>query len=181
MDGTDEAALLSRCRAGDPGAREALVVRYERVVYTLALRMTGDREEARDITQTVFLKVFRSLGSFDPRRRFFSWVYRIALNEGIDRRRGRRSETELDATCEDPAEGPDARAERNETAGVVQAALLTLSEDDRRVLVLRHWLDRSHAEIADALGVPERTVKSRLHEARQRLGRALRRMGVTGA
>ena len=178
MTETDESALVSRCQAGEGRACDELVTLYERVVYTLAFRMTGDREDARDITQAVFLKIFRGLSSFDPRRRFFSWMYRIAINECIDRRRSRRPEQALDPSREDPADLPDAVAERRELAGAVQASLMELGEDDRQVLVLRHWLDRSHAEIGEALGIPERTAKSRLYEARQRLGRILRRRGV---
>jgi len=179
MEEADERALVLRCQSGEPRAREELVTAYERVVHTLAYRMTGDREEARDITQAVFLKAFRGLESFDPRRRFFSWIYRIAVNESIDRLRSRRQEEALDESREDPAERPDAVAERGELAETVQAALLELREDDRQVLVLRHWLDRSLAEIGEALGIPERTVKSRMFEARRRLGRILRRRGVS--
>lgn len=181
MTDTHESGLVLRCQEGDALAREELVTLYERVIYTVAYRMTGDREEARDITQAVFLKVFRGLPGFDPRRRFFSWIYRIAVNESIDRRRSRRREEALDASHEDPAERPDTGAERREAAEAVQAALLELGDDDRQVLVLRHWLDRSHAEIGEALGIPERTAKSRLHEARQRLGRILTRRGVNQA
>ena len=175
---SDERSLVLRCQAGEPRAHEELVTAYERIVYTLAFRMTGNREEARDITQAVFLKAFHGLDTFDPRRRFFSWIYRIAVNESIDRLRSRRQEEALDESREDPADRPDVRAERREIAHAVQAALLELSEDDRQVLVLRHWLDRSLAEIGETLGIPDRTAKSRLFEARQRLGRILRRRGV---
>jgi len=178
LDASDESALILRCQEGAVDAREELVCEYERVVYTLAFRMTGDREDARDITQAVFLKVFRGLAGFDTRRRFFSWIYRIAVNESIDRLRARRSGEALDETREDPGDAPDAVTERRQTADMVQAALLELGHDDRQVLVLRHWLDGSHAEIGEALGIPERTVKSRLFEARRRLGRILKRRGA---
>jgi RNA polymerase sigma-70 factor (ECF subfamily) len=178
MEATDEGEVVRRSLAGDPRAREELVGIYERVVYTVAVRMTGDRDQARDITQTVFVKVFRALASFDPRRRFFSWIYRIAVHESIDWLRSRRHEELLDPSREDPGERPDERAERRERADQVQAALMEMGEDDRQLLVLRHWLDRSLAEIGETLGVPERTVKSRLFEARRRMGRILRRRGV---
>jgi len=181
VEASDESALVLRCQEGDARAREELVTEYERVVYTLAFRMTGDREEARDITQAVFLKVFRGLVTFDTRRRFFSWIYRIAVNESIDRVRARRLGEALDETREDPGEHPDAATERRQTVDMVQVALMELGHDDRQVLVMRHWLERSHAEIGEALGIPERTVKSRLFEARQRLGRILKRRGVEQA
>lgn len=181
LDANDESALVLRCQGGELRAREELVTEYERVIYTVAFRMTGDREDARDITQSVFLKVFRGLATFDTRRRFFSWIYRIAVNESIDRLRGRRQSGPLDLTTEDTGDTPHEATERRENADLVQAALLELSNNDRQVLVLRHWLDRSHVEIGEALGIPERTVKSRLFEARQRLGRILRRRGVEQA
>jgi len=181
LEANEESALVLRCQEGEAGAREQLVSEYERVVYTLAYRMTGDREEARDITQAVFLKVFRGLATFDTRRRFFSWIYRIAVNESIDRLRAKRPGEPLDETREDPGDRPDAAAERQQTADLVQAALLELGHDDRQVLVLRHWLDRSHAEIGEVLGIQEQTVKSRLFEARRRLGRILRRTGADQA
>jgi RNA polymerase sigma-70 factor (ECF subfamily) len=179
MGAIDESDLVRRCQDGDARAFGDLVAAYERVIFTLALRMTGDREEARDIAQIVFLKVYRGLPGFDARRRFFSWIYRIAVNECIDRLRSRRPGEILDERIEDPAATPEGNAMRNEMAATVQAALLDLGEDDRQVLVLRHWLDRSYAEISEAIGLPESTVKSRLFEARQRLGRALNRRGVT--
>jgi RNA polymerase sigma-70 factor (ECF subfamily) len=181
LEASDESALVHRCREGEGRAHEELVVEYERVIYTLAFRMTGDREEARDITQAVFLKVFRGLATFDVRRRFFSWIYRIAVNECIDRLRAKRQGEPLDETSVEPGDTPDTSAERRERADVVQAALLELGQEDRQVLVLRHWLDRSHVEIGEALGIPERTVKSRLFEARRKLGRILRRRGVEPA
>jgi RNA polymerase sigma-70 factor (ECF subfamily) len=180
MDAIDEIALVRRCQDGDAKAFTALVTLYERVVYTLALRMTGDREDARDISQIVFMKVFKGLSGFDPRRRFFSWIYRIAVNESIDRLRGRRPADPLDPQLASN-DAPEAAAERSERASQVQGAMLDLNEDDRQLLVLRHWLDRSYAEIGEALGIQETTVKSRLFEARQRLGRALRRRGVNEA
>lgn len=181
LEASDEHALILRCREGDSIAREQLVTEYERVVYTVAYRMTGDREDARDITQAVFLKVFRSLATFDTRRRFFSWIFRIAVNESIDRLRGRRPGEPLDESSVDPGDRPDTAAARREAIEMVQAALLELGHEDRQVLVLRHWLDRSHAEIGEALGIQERTAKSRLFEARQRLGRILKRRGAESA
>jgi len=178
MGGVDDRSLVVRCQQGDERAWDALVAAYERIVFTLAVRMIGDREEARDVTQVVFMKVFRGLENFDSRRRFFSWIYRIGVNECIDRLRSRHPEDVLDESREDPAERPEAQAEREEMAGAVQAALLELREDDRQILVLRHWLDCPLAEIGEALGVPEQTVKSRLFEARRRLGRVLRKRGV---
>jgi len=178
MGAIDENALIARCLSGEPRAFDELVAAYERIVFTLALRMIGDREEARDVTQVVFLKVHRGLASYDRRRRFFSWIYRIAVNECLNARRGRRVHEGLDERLVDPAPTQEEQAMRREVADAVQVALQRLPEADREVLVLRHWLERSYAEMADALGLPESTIKSRLFEARQRLGRLLRTEGV---
>ena len=177
MGAIDENALIGRCLSGDARAFGELVAAYERVVFTLALRMTGNREEARDVTQTVFVKVHRGLAGFDRKRRFFSWIYRIAVNECVNARRSRRNHESLDEGLVDPAPTQEEQSMRREVAETVQAALQRLPDADREVLVLRHWLERSYAEIADALGLPESTVKSRLFEARQRLGRLLRTEG----
>ena len=177
MGAIDENTLIARCLSGDSRAFSELVCAYERVVFTLALRMTGNRETARDVTQQVFLKVHRGLASFDRRRRFFSWIYRIAVNECINERRSRHEHEVLDERLVDPAPDQEAQLMQREAAESVQAALQRLPEADREVLVLRHWLERSYAEISDALGLPESTIKSRLFEARQRLGRLLRTEG----
>lgn len=177
MGATDENALIGRCLSGDARAFAELVAAYERIVFTLALRMTGNREEARDVTQSVFVKVHRGLAGFDRKRRFFSWIYRIAVNECLNARRSRRGHDPLDERLVDPGPTQEEQSMRREVAEAVQAALQRLPDADREVLVMRHWLERSYAEIADALGLPESTVKSRLFEARQRLGRLLRTEG----
>ena len=174
----DAQDAIRRSQAGDGRAFGEVVAVYERIVYTVALRMTGDRDEAQDLTQTVFVKAYRSLGEFDPRRRFFSWIYRITLNECIDALRKRRPEAPLDPEMVDPGETPDDRAERHERESLVQEMLLRLSEDHREVIVLRHYLQQSYAEMGEALRLPESTVKSRLFEARQRLGSLLRERGI---
>jgi RNA polymerase sigma-70 factor, ECF subfamily len=171
-DGDPDSALVARCLAGEVDAFEPLVRRYQRPLYNVALRMLGDREEARDVVQDAFLKAYEKLSSFDPRYRFFSWVYRIVLNESLNLRSRRRQADPL--TSEPVASGgPEQAMHEKERQDGVQAALLRLPEDDRLLLVLRHFAELSYAEIGDAIGVAEKTVKSRLHEARQKLGRQL--------
>ena len=172
VDGDPDSALVARCLAGEVDAFEPLVLRYQRPLYNVALRMLGDREDARDVVQEAFLKAYRKLSSFDPRYRFFSWVYRIVLNQSLNTRGRRRP---ADPLTVEPvaASGPEEAVQQRERQDGVQAALLRLSIDDRQVLVLRHFAELSYAEIGEALGVTEKTVKSRLHEARQKLGRQL--------
>lgn len=163
-----DAALVASCRDGDGEGFAALVRRYERPVYNLAFRMLGDREEARDVAQAAFLKALENLHRFDPRFRFFSWLYRIAMNEALDvlARRGRQTElTDVHAADDDPMRDA-AAADLGEQ---VRGALGALSPDHRAVLVLRHWQDMTYEEIGRVLDLPEATVKSRLFEARERL------------
>ena len=172
-DGDQDAALVARCLAGEVEAFEPLVLRYQRPLFNVALRMVGDREEARDVVQDAFLRAYEKLSSFDPRYRFFSWVYRIVLNASLNARERRRAGDPLTVEPAAGEGGPEEALRAREREDCVQAALLSLPVDDRLVLVLRHFAELSYAEIGEALGLAEKTVKSRLHEARQRLGRQL--------
>ncbi len=170
-------ALVARCRNGDGGGFAALVSRYERTIFNLAFRMLGDREEARDVAQTAFLKALENLPRFDARLRFFSWLYRIAMNEALDLlgRRGRQTElTDVHAADDDPARDVAAA----DLGARVRGALGGLSPDLRAVLVLRHYQDLSYEEIGRILELPDSTVKSRLFEARERLRLRLANAGM---
>lgn len=150
---------------------------YGKAVFNLALRMSGDREDARDVTQVVFVKAYEKLATFDGRSRFFSWVYRIAINESLNLVGRRKRHVELDEQMASRERTPDERAEASEEEQMVQAGLMDLSAEYRQVLVLRHFLGLSHVEMGGVLQLPEKTVKSRLHTARARLGEALRKRG----
>ena len=107
MDEDSDGTLVRRCCNGDRRAFEALVVRYERPVYNAALRMLHDREEARDVAQTVFLKVYEHLADYDPSHKFYSWIYRIALNESINALHRRRPRAPSTSRWPDGEPGPD--------------------------------------------------------------------------
>lgn len=172
VDGDPDEALVARCLQGEIEAFEAIVSRYQRVLFNAAYRLLGDREEARDAAQAALVKAYEKLATFDPRYRFFSWIYRIVVNEALNTRERRRPSAPLLADLPDVAHIEEALAAR-ERSDSVQAALLRLSADDREVIVLRHFAELSYAQIGETLGLAEKTVKSRLHEARQRLGRML--------
>jgi RNA polymerase sigma-70 factor (ECF subfamily) len=175
--GDSDEALAARATNGDTRAFEVLVGRYERVVFSLTLRMTGNRQDARDLTQEVFLRAWRGLRGFDSRMRFFSWIYRIAIHASLNLRRGAVRRELLDWEPESNEGGPEDAAEAHELERDVEAALARLSNGDRQLIVLRHFLDQSYEEIAEILSVPAARVKSRLFEARQRLRRELERRG----
>ena len=134
--------------------------------------MLGDEEEARDAAQNTFVKVFEKLATYDPRRRFFSWIYRILVNECLNvRRRPSARGTGID---ENTAQGRDADAvEAAEKREAVKKAILDLPPAYREVIVLRHFAALSYDEMSDAIGIPLKTVKSRLYSARQMLAARL--------
>lgn len=174
----DDETLVRRCLSGDTEAFGELVSRYERPLYTVALRLLRDPDEARDATQNVFVKAWRHLDQFDRNRRFFSWIYRIAVNESLNRVTRRKPTDPLDECLADRGADPAEHAERLDDSLLIERAVRQLPEPQREVIVLRHWLDLSYEEIAEAIHVPARTVKSRLFSARARLAGILASMGV---
>ena len=170
--------LVAACLAGDPKAFDQLVDAYQAKLFNAAYRITGSTADAMDATQGAFVKAYENLHTFDQSRRFFSWIYRITLNEAltlVDRRRD-LSELEDDVPGGDD---PERACEAAEEGDHIQKALLDLPEDQRAVLVLRHFHGLSYQEIGDVVGVSEKTVKSRLFEARRTLRVLLLRQGFT--
>ena len=168
MQDLDDASLAARSLGGDTTAFEALVIRYERVLFSVALRMLGNYADACDATQSAFVKAYEKIGTFDPRFRFFSWMYRILLNECLNEKRSRRPYEAITPNMA-VGGGPLETLEALDRRRRVQRALLQLPVEYRTVLVLRHFGDLSYDDISATLGVPAKTVKSRLHTARQRL------------
>ncbi|CAN5548639.1 RNA polymerase sigma factor SigM [soil metagenome] len=163
----DEDRLIARCLAGDRAAFEPLVAQYYGPLFRVAVRLLGDREEARDATQTAFLKAYQALATCERGRRFFSWIYRILLNDCLNTLRARRPTQPL-GDLPQPLRAGDP-VETIEIRRRVRQALLTLPLEQREVIILRHFAELSYEEVAAALQVPAKTVKSRLFSARQRL------------
>lgn len=173
----EEAALARKAQSGDQAAFATLVQRYSGAIFNQAYRMLNDAHEAEDAVQEVFLRAYRNLASFDPERRFVTWLLTIGSNHCIDRLRRRRMRW---LTLDDVAfwlpsaeTGPEGRALLDERRMAVQRALQRLPENYRAVTVLRYWHDLSYLEIAASLGLTEATVKTRLHRARKMLAEAL--------
>jgi RNA polymerase sigma-70 factor (ECF subfamily) len=171
MDNGEDAAAVARCLAGERDAYEVIVSRYQRGLFNVALRMLGNYEEARDATQTAFVRAYEHLDSFDRDQRFFNWIYRILKNECLNVLRSRRPTTLV--SDELPAGSGGDPVESQERHKAVQTALMALSVEYREVVVLRHFTDLSYDDIATTLGIPAKTVKSRLYSARQQLGALL--------
>lgn len=175
----DDKAQVERYKAGDNAAFAVLVHRYQRPLYNAAYRVLGNAEDASDVTQVVFLKVAERLDEYDSQYKFFSWIYRITINESLNLRRHNDHEVLLGDGVDTLLQvdgGPDWQYSVHELGERVQQGLMQLKIDDRIVLTLRHFSELSYREIADILALDEKTVKSRLFEARRRLGMLLKDM-----
>ena len=192
MTRTDEELLLD-LRGGNSDALAALVARWEQPLFRFVFRMLERREESRDICQETFVRVLRNASSFREGARFSTWMYQIALNLCRDHERRRRrwsfllaeapvspdgaASLESTAAASDDA-SPSSALERQEVRRAVQAALLGLSAEHREVLVLKEYEGMKFREIAELLGCPESTVKSRMYHALSQLKTSLAREGV---
>ena len=173
MDKDRDAALVNDCKRGDRRAMAQLVSQYERPVYNAAYRILGNADDAADITQTVFLKVFEHIGSYDPKFRFFSWIYRISINESLNQVKKRRNQEPLAESQASPWRGPEEHLESKKLCDRVQGALMELNGEYRTVVVLKHMSGCSYQQISEILQIPEKTVKSRLYTARQLMKKSL--------
>lgn len=180
-------ALVQQCAAGDENACARLVTDHQRMVYQLALHLVGDHQEALDISQEVFLRVFRTLAQFRGQSTLRTWIYRIVVNQTSNRlrwwrRRHRAQQVALEQHTEAHGDLPEVRnfaqpdrvLQQQEVAGRVWGALEKLPFDQRAVIVLREIDGLSYEEIAVSLGLAVGTVKSRLARARETLRRLLR-------
>src|SRR5512145_1244925 len=165
MGQPSDEALAQRTLTGDTDAFAVLVDRYQRTVYNLAYRMLDNAQEAEDVTQEVFIRTYQSLRRYDPSRRFFSWIYRIAINCCLTAR-SKPSARSLDPATEaallDPALLPEQQVARSEMRMAVRRAIVQLPAHERSLVALRYGADLSYEEIAATMQLPLGTVKNRL-------------------
>jgi RNA polymerase sigma-70 factor (ECF subfamily) len=167
-----DSELLQRYRGGDRAAFTELVTRYQKPIYNAAFGVLHRADDALDITQEVFLRVAERLDEYDPRFKFFSWIYRIALNESLNLQRRNNRKAPVDVQSALPAaDGADPEKQVNDAqlSRRIQSAMTRLPENDRIVLSLRHFSECSYERIGQILDLDQKTVKSRLFESRQRL------------
>jgi RNA polymerase sigma-70 factor, ECF subfamily len=186
------AMLVRRCLAGDAAAWEEIVQRHHRRIYSLCYRFAGSAEDAQDLTQEVFIRMYRTLKSYDLERgAFMTWVTTITRNLLVDHFRKSKQQRLTDSLdtvssehedamplsdrIEDKGVPPDAGVQGRETREMVHRALQKLSPDLREAVILRDLQDMDYREIAVVLKVPEGTVKSRINRGRAELGRLLQR------
>ena len=177
----DDAGLIRKILAGDAELFEGLVARYQTRLFRFICRYTRDAEDARDLTQDVFIKVYGALDSYDARYRFSTWLFRIAGNAAIDhlrRRKTRALPLELPVDEEGEARSVEPRAvrpdpleelTRQRLRSAIDAAIEKLPDDYRELISLRHYGELPYEEIAELKGMPLGTVKNKLFRARQAL------------
>jgi RNA polymerase sigma-70 factor (ECF subfamily) len=183
---------VARALRGSEDAYRELVRRYERPLFSLVVRMVGDPAVAEEIAQEAFLKAFRSLGSYDPSRKFSSWIFKIAHNATLDHMRRKRPDTvPLEAGAEEDAPGvghrlpdeslvsPQIEAESSELAQAMEDAISRLRPEYREVVTLRFQEGMAYQEIADITGLPMGTVKTYIFRARKELAAHLTERGWT--
>nr|WP_297176368.1 sigma-70 family RNA polymerase sigma factor [uncultured Agathobaculum sp.] len=182
----DEKHILTRARRGDVAAFEDLVRLYEKRVYAVALRSSGNPEDAADIVQEVFLRAWRSIESFRGDSGFSTWLFRITMNLCVDHARHRHAQPqtqpivtddETERPIPDTTPTPEEHLDNRELGRELAAALAEVSEEHRRIVLLRDVSGMSYTEIAEVLEISEGTVKSRLSRARIALRKVLLRRG----
>ncbi len=170
MNENVDAARVRECLAGNPQAFAALVEQYEKPVYNVALRMLRNSEDARDIAQSVFMKAYQNLSNYDPQYKFYSWIYRMAINESLNILRVRgRDGGPVDERLPEEGAGPSELLAEGQRREVVLEAVGRLKPEHRAVIVLRYFVDRNYEDMGEILGIDAKTVKSRLYTARQLL------------
>lgn len=177
---SDEENLIQSALAGNSSAFEVLVNRYQDRLYTAMISVVGSTDEAEDVVQEAFIQAYLKLDTFQQNSRFFTWLYRIAFNFALARRRRHRGHLSLEETRENlghepesHVEAPEIRMSRNEDVASVHRALALLSEDHKAILVLREMEDMAYEEIAEVLDISIGTVRSRLNRARLALNTQL--------
>ena len=177
-------ALIQRCLSGDQAAWEAIVRQHWRKVFNVAYKFVGKHDEAEDLAQEIFLKIFKSLDTFDRRANFQTWLTSVSRNLCIDHYRSVRKERETidrdisanDLTPASPDAGPIAALEQRDRVTLLRQALAGLPETLRTAVILRDLQELSYQEIADRLRLPEGTVKSRINRGRTELARQIRKL-----
>ena len=180
---TEEDELIRLSLEGHSEAYGQLVQRYQDRLYSAMLHVVGSPDEAEDVVQDSFVQAYIKLNTFQGNSRFFTWVYRIAFNNALSRRRRRRSDMSIEQSREssggepeDRNEAPDEPMLRNERIAMVKAAMRRLTEEHRSILILREMQDMAYEDIAEILEINIGTVRSRLSRARNQLHDYLKEM-----
>ena len=172
--------IIERSRQGDQPAFRKLVERYRHKAFSLAFRMTGDEEEARDVVQEAFIKIWKKLGIFDMDKNFSTWMYKIVMNSSIDRIRQIKKQRQVSLETVKPyltnmEDDSGRHLENQEIAALIRWSANGLPEKQKAVFILRELQGLESEEVEQILGIPETSVKSNLYHARQAIRERLRK------
>jgi RNA polymerase sigma-70 factor, ECF subfamily len=165
----DDKILVKECLEGSKKSFEEIVEKYYRIIYRLAFKILQNKDDAEEITQVVFVKAYENLSSYNSKFKLFSWLYRITVNESLNFSKKKRYTEEISEEYSAYEEKPDEIYDKAELGEKIQDALMELDMLYRLPVVLKHFLNYSYKELSFLLGLPEKTVKSRLFTGRQLL------------
>jgi len=168
MTKKDDNELVYEVTRGSISSFEVLIDRYQKTIFNMVLKMVGDVETAKDLTQDVFVTAFEKMGGFNFNYRFFSWIYKIAVNKTLNYLKSKVPSESLNGSETNIAEDTDSQ-ERERNRKMVQSGLRSLQADYRILLLLKYYCGLSYEEIAETVKIPEKKVKSRLFIAREQL------------
>jgi RNA polymerase sigma-70 factor (ECF subfamily) len=181
MQATSDEALIGRIATGDKVAMQVLFARHHVRVYRFVLRLVRDQTQAEDLISEVFLDVWRQAGKFEARSAVSTWLLAIARYKALSALR-RRPDEELDeeaaAAIEDPGDDPETALEKKDKGEILRKCLTALSPEHREIIDLVYYHEKSVEEVAEIVGIPENTVKTRMFYARKRLAELLKAAGV---
>jgi RNA polymerase sigma-70 factor (ECF subfamily) len=181
MQATSDEALIGRIATGDKVAMQVLFARHHVRVYRFVLRLVRDQTKAEDLISEVFLDVWRQAGKFEARSAVSTWLLAIARYKALSALR-RRPDEELDeetaAAIEDPGDDPETALEKKDKGEILRKCLTALSPEHREIIDLVYYHEKSVEEVAEIVGIPENTVKTRMFYARKRLAELLKAAGV---
>jgi RNA polymerase sigma-70 factor (ECF subfamily) len=181
MQTTSDEALIGRIAAGDKLAMQVLFARHHVRVYRFVLRLVGDPSRAEDLISDVFLDVWRQADRFEARSQVSTWLLAIARFKALSALR-KRPDAELDeetaAAIEDTGDTPEVAMQKKDTSAVLRECLTKLSAEHREIVDLVYYHEKSVEEVAEIVGIPENTVKTRMFYARKKLGELLKAAGV---
>lgn len=164
-----EQFIIESILAGQIDQYKILVGKYQNPVFRLILKIVGNYDDAKDLTQDVFVKAFESIKQYKPQFKFFSWIYRIAINEALLFVKRKRNFRQIESVIDPAYHLPDQTLDYESREKLLNNAINELAESYKSVILLKYYSDLSYTEIAETLSIPEKTVKSRLFDSRKML------------
>ena len=165
----DDKKIIEEVLSGDPDAFGILVERYQKPIFRMIFKMTGSSVEAEELTQNVFVKVYSNLTQFNPKYKFFSWLYRIALNEALNYLKSRKKISAINVNTSVTQENPEVILQKKERKEALQLSIMELKPMERKLIVLKYYEEMTYEEISNVTGLSVKKVKSRLFTGRKRL------------